>query len=271
VSQEILIIEKSHQDRVVHLVLNTPENLNALSLKMAQAFRDATEELAGIPTLSALVVRGNGRAFSAGGDLEMLRRKADQSISQNREEMLWFYRSFLGLRQLAVPLVAAMHGHVVGAGFCFAAACDLRLADESVQFSAPFTRLALHPGMGGSYFLPLVLGRAVATDLMLSGRRMNATEAADLGFIRPPAPVGALGEQLDHLLNELLKSAPRATCALLQSQRLKEESELNQTLQAEALEQAQCYARAEFVAGVEALMAKQSPPWAKEETPGAHT
>jgi enoyl-CoA hydratase len=260
-SQNILLIEMSHQERVAHLVLNTPKNLNAMSLEMAQAFREATAQLSGMEDLRALVIRGNGRAFSAGGDLKMLRLKADKSIIDNRREMLWFYRSFLGLRELFVPLVCALHGHVVGAGFCFAAACDLRVADQSALFSAPFTRLALHPGMGGSYFLPLTLGRSVANELMLTGRRMNAQEAFKHGFVGEIAEVGQLDDALEKVLERLLRSAPLATRALLQSQRLKEQDDLEMTLEAEALEQAHCYARPEFVAGVEALIKKDLPPW----------
>ncbi len=262
-SENILLTEMSHHERVAHLVLNNPENLNAMSLEMAQAFRRATDELASKTDLRAVVIRGEGRAFSAGGDLKMLRLKAEKTVEENRGEMLWFYRSFLGLRELFVPLICCLHGHVVGAGFCFAAACDIRIADETVKLSAPFTRLALHPGMGGSYFLPLVLGRAVANDLMLTGRRMTADEAARLGFISVQAPAGELLGHLDPVLESVLKSAPAATRALLQSQRLGEQSALERALEAEAIEQAQCYARTEFVDGVEALMAKEAPPWCR--------
>lgn len=258
---DILLREFSHDERVAHLILNTPDNLNAMSLEMAEAFRGATSELKEREELRAVVIRGNGRAFSAGGDLRMLRQKADKSISQNRTEMLWFYRSFLGLRELMVPLVCVLHGHVVGAGFCFSAACDIRLADQTALFSAPFTRLALHPGMGGSFFLPLTLGRSLANDLMLTGRRMTASEASTCGFAQTVADGGTTEELVDKTLSQLLKSAPLATRALLESQRTRERDQLEATLEAEALEQAQCYARAEFVAGVEALMEKQSPPW----------
>ncbi|MCA9778863.1 MAG: enoyl-CoA hydratase/isomerase family protein, partial [Candidatus Eremiobacteraeota bacterium] len=180
-SEQILLTKMSHAEQVAHLILNSPDKLNAMSLEMAQAFRDATADLASRANLRAIVIRGNGKAFSAGGDLQMLRLKAEKTIRQNRSEMLWFYRSFLGLRELHVPLVCCLHGHVVGAGFCFAAACDIRIADETVKLSAPFTRLSLHPGMGGSYFLPLTLGRSVANSLMLTGRRMGAEEAERLG------------------------------------------------------------------------------------------
>ncbi len=256
-----LLFEESHQQRVVHLVLNSPANLNAMDLEMAAAFREATQTLQGRPDCRALVIRGRGRAFSAGGDLEMLRLKASRSTEQNEREMMEFYSSFLGLRDLGIPLVCALHGHVVGAGFCFAAACDLRVGDTSTLLAAPFTRLALHPGMGGSYFLPRVFGPDVARELMLTGRRMGAEEAFRRGFLCRLSEPEALSEDLDSVLTSLLKSAPEATRALLSTEREAQKSDLARALQRESQEQAQCYARPEFLQGITALQNKRQPPW----------
>lgn len=256
-----LLIEESHGGRVVHLILNSPDNLNAMDLEMAALFREATDDLKQRSDLRIVVIRGNGRAFSAGGDLLMLRAKAEKSIPQNSVEMLTFYRSFLDLRELGVPLVCALHGHVVGAGFCFAAACDLRIADESVKLSAPFTRLALHPGMGGSYFLPRSLGSEIAREMMLTGRRMGAAEALGEGFLSDVTVVGGLQERLDETLDELLKGAPGATAALLASQRAQEQKAVREALHLEAQQQAECYARDEFLTGINALIEKRDPPW----------
>ena len=259
-----LLLERSHQGRVVHLVLNSPHNLNAMDLQMAEAFRESRGTLASDRNCRAVVVRGEGRSFSAGGDLEMLRQKARKSVAQNRQDMMEFYQSFLGLRSLAVPLICALHGHVVGAGFCFAAACDLRVADESVLLSAPFTRLALHPGMGGSYFLPRAFGPEVARDLMLTGRRLGSEEAYRRGFVSSVSEEGKLSEGIEQVLQGLLRAAPAATRALLATERSLENSVVQQTLAREAYEQAVCYSRPEFLQGVEALMEKRTPPWALE-------
>ena len=260
-SSSKLLLQRSHQGRVAHLVLNSPENLNARDLEMAEAFRASQEELASDKECRAVVVRAEGRAFSAGGDLEMLRQKAEKTVSRNRQDMMEFYQSFLGLRSLSVPLICALHGHVVGAGFCFAAACDLRLADQSLLLAAPFTRLALHPGMGGSYFLPRAFGPEVARDLMLTGRRMGAEEAYRRGFVSSICDSGKLSEGLEEVLQAVLRAAPEATRALLSTEREQESCMVEQALAREAYEQAVCYSRPEFLQGVEALMSKQDPPW----------
>lgn len=260
-STETILLTHSHQERVCHLTLNTPHRLNAMTVEMAHAFRLATQEIGRRPHCRAVVIEGAGRAFSAGGDLEMLKRKASLTVEENRREMMWFYRSFLALRELNIPLICLLHGHVVGAGFCFAAACDMRLADDSVSLSSPFTRLALHPGMGGSFFLPRSLGSEVARDLMLTGRRMGAEEALRIGFVSRVCPPGQFEEPLAEILEGIFRGAPEATRSLLATQRGEEEQPLQAALEREAYEQAVCYNRAEFLAGVQALIEKRDPPW----------
>lgn len=256
-----LRIEEGQGSEVVHLVLNSPGNLNAMDLEMAHAFQRAGEQLRSNDSLRVIVVRGEGRAFSAGGDLEMLRLKAEKTLGENEREMMDFYRSFLGLRDLNVPLVCALHGHVVGAGFCFAASCDIRVGDDTALMAAPFTRLALHPGMGGSYFLPRAFGSEVARELVLTGRRMNAEEAYRHGFLAHLTEAGKVSEAIDKVVRGILKGAPLATRAVIEEQRSQEAEMLTAHLRKEAREQARCYARQEFLDGVTALQKKQSPPW----------
>lgn len=259
--QDKLSLTFTHEHRVARLTMITPGNLNAMDDVMAEAFREARTLLGG-DRLRAVVVSGQGRAFSAGGDMGMLVAKASKDLETNRREMMEFYLSFLGLRNLEVPLLCALQGHSVGAGFCFAAACDLRVADRTAQFAAPFTRLGLHPGMGGSFFLPRALGSEVARDLMLTGRRLGAEEAKALGFLSALVPEGELGQAVEKALDGILLGAPLATRALLRAQREAERPTLEAALQREAEEQAQCYTRAEFLEGLAAVQQKRPASWA---------
>lgn len=241
--------------------MTSPQNLNAMDEAMAEAFRKVRPLLAG-EQLRAVVVSGQGRAFSAGGDMAMLYAKATRDFETNRCDMMEFYCSFLGLRDLEVPLLCALQGHAVGAGFCFAAACDLRVADRTAQFAAPFTRLGLHPGMGGSYFLPRSLGSEVARELMLTGRRLGAEQARALGFLSSVVAEGSLAAAVDEILEGILLGAPLATRAFLRSQRQVEQPQVEAALRREAAEQAECYRRPEFLKGLDALSQKRSPDWA---------
>jgi enoyl-CoA hydratase len=240
--------------------MTSPATLNAMDEAMAEAFVQARLQLLEAPP-RAVVIAGQGRAFSAGGDLTMLRAKAQLDHQTNRQRMMLFYGSFLDLRDLNVPLLCAIHGHAVGAGFCFAAACDLRVADSTAQFAAPFTRLGLCPGMGGSYFLPRSLGSETARDLMLTGRRMGAQEARQLGFLSAVVPEGSLEEAVQQTLDGVLLGGPEATRDLVCQQREAERTVLHAALQREADAQARCYGRAEFLEGIDALAQKRAPNW----------
>ena len=118
--------------------------------------------------LRVVVVRGAGKAFSAGGDLEMLEKKTELSKEENHRRMLTFYNQFLSIRELNVPVIAALNGHAVGAGLCFSLACDVRIAKDGAKLGLNFVRLALHPGMGVTYYLPRILGIDLASELLLA-------------------------------------------------------------------------------------------------------
>lgn len=253
-------LEYSHQDSVGRLIMSSPENLNAMDESMAEAFRQAKLSLQERP-LRALVVMGEGRAFSAGGDLVMLRDKAQDDKIVNALKMREFYASFLGLRDLNIPLICVLQGHVVGAGFCFSAACDIRIGADDVKLSAPFTRLALSPGMGGSFFLPRSLGKERARQMILTGRRMEGVEALTCGFLSRIVSPENLQSALESELEGILKSAPEATRAYLAMEREAEAPGLEKALAREASEQAECYARPEFLEGVNALIEKRPANW----------
>jgi enoyl-CoA hydratase/carnithine racemase len=97
--------------------------------------------------VGAVVVTGSGKAFSAGGDLAFLRRRSEDSGARNSNIMFKFYERFLCVRKLPVPVIAAINGAAIGAGACFATACDMRVAAAGAKIGFTFPTLGLHPGM----------------------------------------------------------------------------------------------------------------------------
>ncbi|MBI3925118.1 MAG: enoyl-CoA hydratase/isomerase family protein [Armatimonadetes bacterium] len=230
------------------LTLDDPGRLNAMSEEMAVRFEAQIDELRAEPP-RVLILTGAGRAFSAGGDLEMLRAKHKVPVEKNRKRMLAFYRSFLSMLELEVPLIAAVNGHAVGAGLCLACACDLRLADPAARFSAPFTRLGLFPGMGATYFLPRILGPTWTRDLLLTGRLIGAGEALQIRLVSQISEAQGIVELARRAASQIMAGGREAAGRLLLQLR-EPAGELQQALEAEARAQAESYRSPEFQEGL---------------------
>jgi len=166
------------------ITFNDPSRANAMTEDMARAFREVVKEARTVePT--AIVVTGAGDAFSAGGDMEMIRRKQQQAAEENSIEMFAFYESFLGILDLNIPLIAAMNGAAIGAGLCFACACDMRIAADSDEkiFGFSFAKLGLTPGMGGTIFPHRFVRDNRAQDMLENGYNITPREASEIGMV----------------------------------------------------------------------------------------
>src|SRR6185369_526399 len=117
------------------------------------------------------------------GDFQMLQDRANTGEAENRVAMRRFYRSYLAVREVRVPTIAVLHGAAMGAGLCFAMACDLRVAAIGTKLGVNFVRVGLHPGMGATWLLPRLIGPSRATELLLTGRTLVAEEAAAIGLV----------------------------------------------------------------------------------------
>lgn len=171
------------REHVAVLTLDLPDRRNAMTAELTSAWATAIEDLRSDADLRAVVVTGAGTAFCAGGDLSWIAESPDLSVMAVRERMLPFYRTWLSVRSLDVPVVAAVNGPAIGAGLCLALACDIRYAAPAATFVAPFARLGMHPGMAATYLLPEVVGVARARELLLTGRRVDAAEAYAIGLV----------------------------------------------------------------------------------------
>ncbi len=170
-------------DGVALLVLDNPDQRNARSDAMTEAWSAAVADLSGDPTVRAVVVTGEGSAFCSGGDTSWIASEPDATVDDLRRRMLPFYRAWLGIRSLEVPTIAAVNGAAIGAGLCLALACDIRYAATSARLGVPFVKLGMHPGMAATWSLPEVVGPAAARDLLLTGRLVGADEALRLGLV----------------------------------------------------------------------------------------
>jgi enoyl-CoA hydratase/carnithine racemase len=126
-------------DGIVTLTLALPDRRNAMTGELTDAWAEAIAGLRGDRSVRAVVVTGEGSAFCAGGDLSWIAESPDLSVDAIRDRMLPFYRTWLSIRELEAPSIAAVNGHAIGAGLCLALACDLRYVARGAKLSAPFT------------------------------------------------------------------------------------------------------------------------------------
>ncbi|MCB0317348.1 MAG: enoyl-CoA hydratase/isomerase family protein [Bdellovibrionales bacterium] len=241
------------------ITLNNPDNLNAMDEVMATEFSALIDKIiASKKNYRSIILTGSGRAFSAGGNLDMLEKKTTFTKEKNKELMENFYYSFLKILDLETPLIAAINGHAIGAGLCVASACDIRIAAESAKLGFTFTKLGLHPGMGGTYFLPKVVGYPFATELMLTGRVVMAPEAEKMGLISRIVKDDMAMAEAEKIAEEINSCGPEATKQLLMTLR-KGSSSMKQALENEANCQAINYSGDEFKEGIAAIKEKRPP------------
>ncbi|MDN3352787.1 enoyl-CoA hydratase-related protein [Actinomadura sp. DC4] len=196
---------------IVVLTLDDPDRRNAMSDTMTAAWREVVAGLREDPELRCVVVTGAGSAFSSGGDLTWIAERGEVEVAPLRDHMLEFYRTWLSIRDLEVPTVAAVNGAAVGAGLCLALACDLRYAAVDAKLVAPFTRLGIHPGMAATYLLPEAGGLPLAREMLFTGRVVTGAQAERYGLVNRAVPrEDVLGEALG-VAAEIAARAPVAT------------------------------------------------------------
>ncbi|MBL8473455.1 MAG: 2-(1,2-epoxy-1,2-dihydrophenyl)acetyl-CoA isomerase PaaG [Rhodocyclaceae bacterium] len=169
-------------DGAALITLNRPQRLNSFNAAMHEALQAAIARAAG--EARALLITGAGRGFCAGQDLSDRAVAAEGAAPDLARSVELFYKPLvLALRNLPLPVVAAVNGVAAGAGANFALAADIVLAARSAFFMQPFCKLGLIPDTGGSYFLPRLVGHARALGLALTGEKLSAETAAQWGLI----------------------------------------------------------------------------------------
>jgi enoyl-CoA hydratase len=164
--------------RVGVVLMNRPKQLNALSGELMGAVVSALQELDDDPEIRAIVLGGGERAFAAGADITELAEGTPVTLYENRRLDQWDT-----IRGLRTPVVAAVSGYCLGGGCELAMVCDLIVASETAKFGQPEINLGVLPGAGGTQRLTRAVGKAIAMDMILTGRMLGAREALGLGLV----------------------------------------------------------------------------------------
>ena len=243
---------------ILQITLNNPDHLNALTDPLAQEFLETVKGIAlSGRSARALIIRGKGKAFSAGGDLKMLLGKINLSPEENKQRMLQFYQSFLSLLELEFPVIAAINGTAIGAGLSLACACDFRIVSSSAKLGFGFIKLGLHPGLGSTYFVPRLIGAARSAELFLSNKIFDADYALQIGLVNRVCSAENFESELQSFTTEIASSAPFASSQLVQTLRPLREDYWPH-LEREAYCQMMNYQNPEFKEGVTAMLEKRA-------------
>jgi len=183
-SFQVIIYEK--QDGIACITLNRPQALNAYNVRMRDELYEALGAVRDDPDVSVVILKGAGeKAFCAGADLTEFLTAPPPVFARQARFARDVWGLFLSIEQ---PVIAALHGYVLGSGIEMALCCDIRLASEDARFGMPETGLGIIPAAGGSQTLPRTVGRAAALEILTTGRWINAGEALRLNLVNRVVP-----------------------------------------------------------------------------------
>jgi enoyl-CoA hydratase len=196
---ETIIYQK--QNNIAWVTLNRPQALNAYNIRMRDELYQVLGAIKDDPEVRVAIFRGAGeRAFCVGADLTEFLTAPSPLIARRARWERDVWGLFLSLPQ---PLIAALHGYVLGSGIEIALCCDIRLASEDAQFGLPEPGLGIIPAAGGSQTLPRVIGGAKALEVLLSGRWLKAEEAKQLKLVNRVVPRKGLIAEAEKLAKKL--------------------------------------------------------------------
>jgi 2-(1,2-epoxy-1,2-dihydrophenyl)acetyl-CoA isomerase len=247
-------------DGVATITLNRPKVMNALDLNMLRDLRAAAGQAARDTTARIVVIRGEGPAFLAGGDVAMfhanLRNDVPALVKEGAAEL---HHAILALRLAPKPVLASVHGAVAGAGLSLMVAADLAIAAEDTKFTMAYTRIGTSPDGGATWALPRLVGYHKALELMLLSDTFDAQTALRLGLVNWVVGAERLAAETAAIARKL---AQGATIAFGEIKRLVyqgQDQTLAAQLEAEVLAFARCAGTRDFAEGVTAFVEKRKP------------
>jgi len=257
-SYQTILCELS--DSVLRITLNRPDKLNALTDAMLQELHAAFAKAAGDKATRCVLLTGAGKGFCPGQDLANVQEMSRGGKPAYGEHIRANYNPLiLAMTRHPKPIVAAINGVAAGAGMSLAMACDVRIASEKASFLQAFVSIGLVPDSGSTWFLPRLVGRQRALELMLSGRKLSAAEALEWGLVNQIAAPEQLMEEATKIA---LRYASAPTYAIGQIKRnvdFAESHSLEETLALEAKSQAECGLSADHQEGMRAFLEKRTP------------
>jgi 2-(1,2-epoxy-1,2-dihydrophenyl)acetyl-CoA isomerase len=251
-------------DGVATITLNRPEAMNATNDRMYQELSGLIRNIGTDSEVGCVILTGAGRGFCAGADVKSM--NPDMALLARRARHRWILADvLLPLVNLEKPVIAAVNGAAVGAGFNLALAADILIAAERAVFSQIFTRLGLVPDLGGLHLLTRVVGLNKAKELCFTARKIDADEALTLGIANRVVPDDALIQQAGALARQIAAGPPVALSMIKTLLNKSSNTTLEQMLEYESFAQTLAYTTPEHREGVAAFREKRPPSFRRVE------
>ena len=245
---------------VITLRMNRPEKLNALNIELGRALVHSILHAGQDPTVRAIVITGAGRAFSAGGDIGLLRDLRMRNAAKELEVLLVAGKDVcMAIATMPKPVIAAVNGPAAGGGMNLALAADMRIASDQARFAESFAQIGLYPDFGGTYFLPRIVGHARASELFYTAEILSAEDALRMGIVNHVYPAAQFEAETRNLAERMAGAAPLpfrdAKHAALGNDRKALEAALDEEIRL----QLHCFQSEDCLEGLNAFLEKRKP------------
>lgn len=239
------------------ITLSRPEVYNAINKTMLEELNTAVGLCETRTDIKVIILTGKGKGFCAGQDLKSLSEKPQ---IQPKEMIIQYYNPLImAIRNCSKPIICKLNGVATGAGCSLALACDMVVASELATLSEAFISIGLVPDSGSTYFLPRIVGRMKAFELLALGNKISSAEALQLGLVNQVVPAS----ELDHYVWDLackFAAGPSKSISFIKSMLNKSyHNTLSEVLEMEALMQEKAAATEDFNEGIEAFLNKRTP------------
>ena len=245
---------------VATLTLNRPEVRNAISPALISEMRQAFSEIRSRPELTAVIVTGAGKAFSAGADIANLKEVTDQPVEEARLDSLDFMNFFREIYEFPLPVIAAVNGAAIGGGCGIASVADVVVAAEHARFGYTEARVGYVPALV-SVFLVRICGEKKARELLMTARLFDAEEAREIGLVNYVVAAEDLLDKAREVAAQISANSPTAIVATKQLMRDIQGLNLDEALSAALHINTLTRTTENFREGVTAFLEKRTPEW----------
>ena len=258
--QENLAVLEKRDGAVATLIMNRPDRMNAINKDLAVALNQSLDRVSAAGEIRVVVLRGAGRAFCAGGDLAAIGKGHQEKNTAELQPILRAgMQIVLKMRTMRQPVIAAIHGPAAGAGMNIALAADIRIAADDASFGQNFAKAGLFPDYGGTFFLPELVGPAVAAEMFYTGDMIDAQTALRLGIVNRVVPLAQLESEVNALAQKIAQGPPLAVLAVKRTLFASSREKLEKALELEIDEQMKCFQSEDCGEGIQAFFEKRKP------------